>query len=76
MLGEAFESGLVADAVLAESEAQAAALWRIRHSVSEGSKRAGYVVSHDSAVPLEQPGRLRPQRGAAHPATRCRRRAW
>jgi FAD/FMN-containing dehydrogenase len=44
---------LVADAVLAESEAQAAALWRIRHSVSEGSKRAGYVVSHDSAVPLE-----------------------
>jgi hypothetical protein len=47
MLGEAFEAGLVADAVLAESEAQAAALWRIRHSVSEGSERAGYVVSHD-----------------------------
>ena len=47
------KSGLVADAVLAESEAQAASLWRIRHSVSEGSKRAGYVVSHDSAVPLE-----------------------
>jgi hypothetical protein len=54
VLGEAFEAGLVADAVLAESEAQAAALWRIRHSVSEGSKRAGYVVSHDSAAPLEQ----------------------
>jgi FAD/FMN-containing dehydrogenase len=53
VLGEAFEAGLLADAVLAESEAQAAALWRIRHSVSEGSKRAGYVVSHDSAVPLE-----------------------
>jgi FAD/FMN-containing dehydrogenase len=53
VLGDAFEAGLVADAVLAESEAQAAALWRIRHSVSEGSKRAGYVVSHDSAVPLE-----------------------
>jgi FAD/FMN-containing dehydrogenase len=53
VLGEAFESGLVSDAVLAESEAQAASLWRIRHSVSEGSKRAGYVVSHDSAVPLE-----------------------
>ena len=54
VLGDAFESGLVADAVLAGSEAQAAALWRIRHSVSEGSKRAGYVVSHDSAVPLER----------------------
>jgi FAD/FMN-containing dehydrogenase len=52
-LGAAFEEGLVVDAVLAESEAQAHALWKIRHSVSEGSKRAGYVVSHDSAVPLE-----------------------
>ncbi len=54
VLGEAFEGGLVADAVLAESEAQAASLWRIRHSVSEGSKQVGYVVSHDSAVPLER----------------------
>jgi FAD/FMN-containing dehydrogenase len=53
VLEEGFEAGLLADAVLAESEAQAAALWRIRHSVSEGGKRAGYVVSHDSAVPLE-----------------------
>ena len=54
VLADAFETGLVADAVLAESEAQAATLWRICHSVSEGSKRAGYVVSHDSAVPVEQ----------------------
>jgi len=53
VLGEAFEEGLVTDAVIAESGAQAEALWKIRHSVSEGSKRAGYVVSHDSVVPLE-----------------------
>ena len=53
VLAEAFETGLVTDAVLAESGAQAEALWKIRHSVSEGSKRAGYVVSHDSVVPLE-----------------------
>ncbi|UFN47821.1 FAD-binding oxidoreductase [Roseomonas sp. OT10] len=53
VLGAAFEEGLVVDAVIAESQAQAHALWQIRHSVSEGSKRAGYVVSHDSAVPLE-----------------------
>lgn len=52
-LAEAFEEGLVLDAVIAESGAQAEALWKIRHSVSEGSKRAGYVVSHDSVVPLE-----------------------
>ncbi|WP_338665790.1 FAD-binding oxidoreductase [Pararoseomonas sp. SCSIO 73927] len=53
VLGAAFEEGLVTDAVIAESGAQAEALWKIRHSVSEGSKRAGYVVSHDSVVPLE-----------------------
>ncbi|SHI74617.1 FAD/FMN-containing dehydrogenase [Roseomonas rosea] len=53
VLGAAFEEGLVTDAVIAESGAQAHALWKIRHSVSEGSKRAGYVVSHDSVVPLE-----------------------
>ena len=53
MLGTAFERELVSDAIVASSEAQAEQLWAIRHSVSEGSKRAGYVISHDSAVPLE-----------------------
>jgi FAD/FMN-containing dehydrogenase len=53
-LGAALEDGTIVDAILPESQAQAHALWKIRHSVSEGSKRAGYVVSHDSAVPLER----------------------
>ncbi|RVT95365.1 FAD-binding oxidoreductase [Rhodovarius crocodyli] len=53
VLGEALEEGLLTDAIIPESVAQAEALWRIRHSVSEGSKRAGHVVSHDSVVPLE-----------------------
>ncbi len=52
-LAAAFEHGLVSDAIVASSESQARSLWAIRHSVSEGSKRAGYVISHDSAVPLE-----------------------
>lgn len=56
LLAEAFESGLLADALIAASEAQAAAFWKIRHSVSEASKAAGYVVSHDSAVPLAAQG--------------------
>lgn len=53
VLGAALESGLVLDALVAASEAQARSFWAIRHSVSEAGKRAGYVVSHDSAVPLE-----------------------
>ena len=51
-LGQALEAGLIEDALVATSTAQAQALWKVRHSVSEGSKAAGYVVSHDSAVPL------------------------
>lgn len=51
-LAEALESGLIADALMPSSTAQEDALWTVRHSVSEGSKAAGYVVSHDSAVPL------------------------
>jgi FAD/FMN-containing dehydrogenase len=54
LLGVGLERGWVADALIATSEAQVATLWKIRHSVSEGSKAAGYVISHDSAVPLEQ----------------------
>jgi FAD/FMN-containing dehydrogenase len=51
-LAGALEDGTITDAVVATSEAQAAALWRIRHSVSEGNKRAGFGVTHDTAVPL------------------------
>ena len=54
LLGAGLERGWVSDALIAASEAQAESLWKIRHSVSEGSKAAGYVISHDSSVPLEQ----------------------
>ncbi len=52
LLGAALEDGIITDAVVASSEAQAASIWRVRHSVSEGNKRAGYGVTHDTAVPL------------------------
>ena len=53
VLSDAMDAGLAEDAVLASSLAQAKAIWAVRHSVSEGNKRSGYVVSHDSVVPLE-----------------------
>ncbi|MCA6114198.1 FAD-binding oxidoreductase [Bradyrhizobium sp. WSM 1738] len=53
-LSEAMDAGLAEDAVLASSLAQAKAIWAVRHSVSEGNKRSGYVVSHDSVVPLDR----------------------
>jgi FAD/FMN-containing dehydrogenase len=54
VLSDAMEAGLADDAVLASSLSQAKAIWAVRHSVSEGNKRSGYVVSHDSVVPLER----------------------
>jgi len=54
VLADAMDAGLAEDAILASSLAQAKAIWAVRHSVSEGNKRSGYVVSHDSVVPLER----------------------
>ncbi len=53
MLGRALEQGLVADAAIASSEAQAEAFWRIRDSISEAERSAGGSIAHDIAVPVD-----------------------
>ena len=52
LLETAFEAGLVADGVVAQSEAQRADFWRLRESIPEANRRIGAVSSHDIAVPL------------------------
>ncbi|TFF24863.1 FAD-binding oxidoreductase [Jiella endophytica] len=52
LIGEALEDGSAADAALAQSHAQAEALWRLRHSVSEANRRHGLNFTHDVAVPI------------------------
>ncbi|MBV9548285.1 MAG: FAD-binding oxidoreductase [Alphaproteobacteria bacterium] len=49
-----FENGLLGanDAVIAASEAQAAALWALRENISEAQKREGASIKHDIAVPV------------------------
>ncbi|WP_315759914.1 FAD-binding oxidoreductase [Sphingomonas sp. Y38-1Y] len=51
-LAAAIEAGLVADAVVAVSEAQAEAFWRIRDSLSEAERSAGPAAQHDISVPV------------------------
>jgi FAD/FMN-containing dehydrogenase len=51
-LGNALKAGLVADAVLAASQAQAQAFWRIRESISEAERASGPAVQHDISVPV------------------------
>lgn len=45
-------AGLAEDAVLAASEAQADALWRLRESISEAERIDGMAAKHDIAVPV------------------------
>lgn len=51
-LGAAITDGVAGDAVLAASQTQAAALWRLRESVSEAQKHEGSSIKHDISVPV------------------------
>ncbi|HJQ56865.1 MAG TPA: FAD-binding oxidoreductase [Vineibacter sp.] len=53
-LGDAMEAGLVFDAVLAQSTAQAQAFWKIRESHSEAQKLEGPSIKHDISVPVHR----------------------
>ena len=52
ILGEAYEAGLVEDAALAESVAQSAAFWHLRHGMSEVQREEGGSIKHDVSVPV------------------------
>jgi FAD/FMN-containing dehydrogenase len=54
VLGAALEAGVVTDAVVAESGAQRAALWKLREEHSESQKRAGASVKNDISVPVSK----------------------
>jgi FAD/FMN-containing dehydrogenase len=51
-LESALEAGLVTDAVVATSAAQAKKFWRIREDTAEAQKFAGGAITHDISVPL------------------------
>jgi FAD/FMN-containing dehydrogenase len=58
LLARAMEKSLAEDAVIAKSETEANALWRLRHSVSEAQKLEGASLKHDISVPVSQIGRF------------------
>jgi FAD/FMN-containing dehydrogenase len=53
-LGEAFERGVVVDAVVASGSAQAAALWTLREGISEAQNHEGPSLKHDVTVPVSR----------------------
>ncbi|WP_439815221.1 FAD-binding oxidoreductase [Zavarzinia sp. CC-PAN008] len=52
LLGAALEDGLVTDAVIAQNTAEAAALWRLRESISPAQVVEGASLKHDVSVPV------------------------
>ena len=76
LLAPLIERGLIADATIAASEAQADAFWKIRDSLSEAEKAAfGPATQHDISVPVDlMPRFLREASAAveaAFPGTRA-----
>ncbi|HTE43471.1 MAG TPA: FAD-binding oxidoreductase, partial [Steroidobacteraceae bacterium] len=51
-LAAAIETGLIDDAVVAQSEAQRLQLWRMREQIPDGEKRAGASIKHDVSVSI------------------------
>src|SRR3954468_9411571 len=51
-LEDGMGQGLIADALVAQNQAQARDLWRIRETISEGQKREGASIKHDISVPV------------------------
>ena len=65
LLEEALVAGLIEDATLAASEAQAEAFWRIRDSISEAERACGPAAQHDIAVPVDSMPRFMVEAAAA-----------
>jgi FAD/FMN-containing dehydrogenase len=52
LLEEAIGDGLLENATIASSEAQAEAFWKIRDSIAEAERAAGPALQHDISVPV------------------------
>jgi len=50
LLAAALQQGMIGDAVLAASEGQAEAFWKLRDSISEAERADGQTLAHDISV--------------------------
>ncbi|MBT3661268.1 MAG: FAD-binding oxidoreductase [Rhodospirillaceae bacterium] len=54
VLADALEDEVIVDAVVAQSETQSAAIWKIRESIPESQREEGASIKHDVAVPVSR----------------------
>ncbi len=57
-LGAAFERELTSDAVISQSDAQAASFWALREGIPEAEKAHGKAAKHDVSVPVSRMGQF------------------
>jgi D-lactate dehydrogenase (cytochrome) len=65
MLEDALGGGLIADATIAQSEAERALIWQMREQMSEVQSREGASIKHDVSVPVAAVPRLIAEGSAA-----------
>jgi FAD/FMN-containing dehydrogenase len=65
LLAQGLEDGLVRDAAVAQTEAQAQAFWSVRENQSPGQKPEGATWKHDVSVPVSQVAHFIAQASAA-----------
>lgn len=53
LLGDRLTAGAITDALVSRSEAEAAALWRIRDAISEAERNEGPTLAHDISVAVD-----------------------
>lgn len=58
LLEEAIGAGMLENATIASSEAQAEAFWKIRDSIAEAERAEGPALQHDISVPVESMARF------------------
>ncbi|MFN6962005.1 MAG: FAD-binding oxidoreductase [Rhodocyclaceae bacterium] len=54
VLAAAIEHGIASNAVLAQNESQAQALWALRENISEAQKIEGISIKHDISLPVSR----------------------
>ena len=65
LFAAASEQGLVSDGVVAQSQAQRAALWEVRETIPLANRAIGAVSSHDISLPLGEVAGFITRAGAA-----------
>jgi len=65
VLAAALAEGLIADATIAATDAQADSFWRLRESISDAERALGPASQHDLSVPVESMPRFMIEAAAA-----------